>query len=206
MKSSTLLIVEDEAIIAMGLEERLIQLGYTIVGSVGSGEAALRLAASTPIDLALMDIHIQGAYDGIQLASELRARHNIPIVYLTAHADDMTMKRARITEPFGYLIKPFRERELHTTIELALDRYRSECELRHVHAQYEHVVEQQRQATLVAQEVNIPLQTMQHLLHLADSDDATKRAHALRLAAREVERTGELTRRLLDLQRLTHHE
>lgn len=126
------------------------QLGYTIVGSVGSGEAALRTAASTPIDLALMDIHIQGAYDGIQLASELRARHNIPIVYLTAHADDMTMKRARITEPFGYLIKPFRERELHTTIELALDRYRSECELRHVHAQYEHVVEQQRQATLVA--------------------------------------------------------
>lgn len=137
MTPTTLLIVEDEAVIAMELEDRLTRLGYSIADTVASGEAALRSAAAAPPDLVLMDIYIQGASDGIATAHELRARFDLPIIYLTAYADDDTLRRAQVTEPFGYLLKPFRERELHATIEMALYRHRAERELRQSRARIE---------------------------------------------------------------------
>lgn len=94
MTPTTLLIVEDEAVIAMELEDRLTRLGYTIMDTVVSGEAALAAAAASPPDLVLMDIFLQGESDGIAAAQELRARLDLPVVYLTAYADDDTLRRA----------------------------------------------------------------------------------------------------------------
>ena len=118
------LIVEDEKIIAMELEHQIKQLGYAVVGPVASGEAALQNAEIARPDLALMDIRIQGPADGIQIAEELRYRFDIPVIYLTAHADQTTIERAKLTEPLGYLLKPWREHELQAAIKVALYKHK----------------------------------------------------------------------------------
>jgi PAS domain S-box-containing protein len=124
-----ILILEDEAIVAMELEERLTHLGYRVAGPVASYEAALRLADQDPPDLLVADIRIAGARSGIDVAQRLRDRYGVPAVFLSAHADGGTVQEALKTEPFGYLTKPFREQELHATIETALQRHRLEREL-----------------------------------------------------------------------------
>ena len=118
------LIVEDENIVAMELEHQIKQLGYTVVGPVASGEAALKYAESARPDLVLMDIHIQGPTDGIDTAEAIRCRFNIPVIYLTAHADEATIHRAKLTEPLGYLLKPWREHELQAAITVALHKHK----------------------------------------------------------------------------------
>ncbi len=123
-----ILVVEDESIVAMGIEHRLQALGYQITASVASGEAAIERVAETRPDLVLMDIQLQDAMDGIEAAEQIRNRYNIPVVYLTAHTDPRTFERAKVTEPFGYIIKPFQERDLHITVEMAL--YKHQMELR----------------------------------------------------------------------------
>ncbi|HVN48715.1 MAG TPA: PAS domain S-box protein [Bacteroidota bacterium] len=128
MPNPKILIVEDEAIVAKDLQKRLLNLGYDVIGIAATGEEALRKAATTMIDLVLMDVRLKGEMDGIQTANELRLRYHTTIVYLTAYADNDTLRRASATEPFGYVLKPFEERELHTTIEMAL--YRAEIERR----------------------------------------------------------------------------
>lgn len=129
MANPKILIVEDEAIVAKDLQKRLLNLGYDVIGIAATGEEALRKAAATAvIDLVLMDVRLKGEMDGIQTANELRLRYGTTIVYLTAYADNDTLRRASVTEPFGYVLKPFEERELHTTIEMAL--YRAEVERR----------------------------------------------------------------------------
>lgn len=120
------LIVEDERIVAMELEDRVRRMGFDVVGSFGSGEEALRNAAALRPDLALMDIRLAGAMDGIQAAAELRRAHGVPVVYLTAYADDAILERVKATEPLGYVLKPFEERALHATIETALFRHHAE--------------------------------------------------------------------------------
>jgi signal transduction histidine kinase len=122
-------IVEDETIVAMDIEDELTTLGYTVTAIGSSGEEAIQQAVETKPDLILMDIRLKGEVDGIEAAEEIRARFNIPVVYLTAYADDDTLARAKITEPFGYIIKPFQERDLHTTIEMALYKHRMEKKL-----------------------------------------------------------------------------
>jgi PAS domain S-box-containing protein len=128
MANPKILIVEDEAIVAKDLQKRLINLGYEVIGTVATGEEALRKAAGTSIDLVLMDVRLKGEMDGIQTAAKLRLRYDTTIVYLSAYADNDTLRRASVTEPFGYVLKPFEERELHATIEMAL--YRAEVERR----------------------------------------------------------------------------
>lgn len=117
--TASILIVEDESIVALDLESRLNRLGYQVVGIAESGEDALSLAELRHPDLALMDIRLKSSMDGVETAQQLRARFDIPVIYLTAYADETTLERARVTEPFGYLVKPFEERELHSTIEMA---------------------------------------------------------------------------------------
>ena len=119
MPDLQIMVVEDESIVALDIQHRLKKLGYTITGVVSSGEEAVVLAGETQPDLILMDIMLEGSMDGIQAAGEIRARHGIPVVFLTAYADEETLQRAKITEPFGYIIKPFEDREIHTTIEMA---------------------------------------------------------------------------------------
>jgi DNA-binding NarL/FixJ family response regulator len=119
-----ILVVEDQAIIAMTLEETLQRMGYVVIGSVCTADDAIRMVGESRPELILMDIRIQGEKDGIAAAEEINRLYKIPIVYLTAHSDNETLERARKTLPYGYLIKPFRERELHSTIQIALFKHR----------------------------------------------------------------------------------
>lgn len=115
-----ILVVEDQRLVAADLEDTLKRLGYQVAGSVASAEAAVAKALEVLPDLALMDIRLSGDVDGIQAATEIRARLDIPVIYLTAYADEDTVSRAMRTSPFGYLIKPFNERELRAAIEIAI--------------------------------------------------------------------------------------
>jgi PAS domain S-box-containing protein len=128
--SARILIVEDEIVVALNLETRLPELGYQVAGRTGDGADAIRIAEALRPDLVLMDIHLKGDTDGIEAARDIKDRLHIPVVYLTAFSDDETLQRAKISEPFGYVMKPFGIRELHATIEMALYRFRAQQEVR----------------------------------------------------------------------------
>ncbi|MBW3598781.1 MAG: response regulator [Planctomycetes bacterium] len=130
MPEVRLLIVEDENIVAKDLRVTLQRLGYEVVETVSAGADAIACAEARRPDLVLMDIALRGEMDGITAAAAIRDRCDIPVVYLTAHADEATLQRAKITEPFGYVLKPFEERELHTAVMMALHKHRLERELR----------------------------------------------------------------------------
>lgn len=129
MEKPLILVVEDEPIVAKSIEDMLKSFGYTVTDVVSSGKDAIKKAAETHPDLVLMDIVLEGDIDGIKAAEQIRARFDIPVVYLTAYADDTTLQRAKLTVPYGYVIKPFRERELHAAIDLALYRRMMEREV-----------------------------------------------------------------------------
>jgi CheY-like chemotaxis protein len=120
-----ILVVEDEHIVARDIKTMLEGLAYT-AETAGSGEEALKKAADLRPDLILMDIVLKGDMDGIDAAALVRDRLQIPVIYLTAHADERTVQRAKLTAPYGYILKPFEERELYITIELALFRHGNE--------------------------------------------------------------------------------
>jgi PAS domain S-box-containing protein len=120
MRQSTILVVEDETIVAKDLQQTLSRLGYNVPVTATSGEEAVHKAEERRPDLALMDIILKGPMDGVETAQALRRRFDIPIVYLTAYADDHTLQRAKDTAPAGYLLKPFQPGELRPTIEMAL--------------------------------------------------------------------------------------
>ena len=125
-----IMVVEDENIVNADIQSTLKALGYEIAASATSGEQALSKVGEARPDLILMDIMLRGDMDGVESAEQIRHQYNIPIVFLTAYSDDATLQRAKITEPFGYVIKPFEERELHTNIEIALHKHKIEMELR----------------------------------------------------------------------------
>ena len=108
-----ILVVEDEGIVARDIQHRLKHLGYLVPATASSGEEAVQCAAELRPDLVLMDIVLAGEMDGIQAAEEIRVRYDIPVIYLTAYADEITLQRAKITGPLGYILKPYKERELH---------------------------------------------------------------------------------------------
>src|SRR3954447_8534081 len=122
----SILVVEDQRLIAADIENTLKKLGYVVVGNVSSGEDAISKANELRPELVLMDVHLRGEMDGIQAAEIIRDRLNVPVVYLTAYADEETIVRAKKTTPFGYLTKPFNERELRATIEIAFYTHRME--------------------------------------------------------------------------------
>ncbi|MEO8891328.1 MAG: ATP-binding protein [Coleofasciculaceae cyanobacterium] len=130
MQNIKVLIVEDEEIVAFDIESILHSLGYEICAVVSSAEEAIASTSLCLPDLILMDIMLKGSMDGIQAAAEIHRRFNIPIVYLSAYGDTNTIERAKLTEPFGYLLKPFAEKELHTAIEIALTRHYAEQKVR----------------------------------------------------------------------------
>ncbi len=127
MLHKSILIVEDESIIAEDMSDSLISLGYRVTDIVYSGEEAILSVAESRPDLVLMDVNLQGEIDGITAAEEIRSRFQIPVVYLTAYADEKTLRRVNATKPFGYIVKPFEEKNLHTTIQLALHRHQHDC-------------------------------------------------------------------------------
>ncbi|TET42093.1 MAG: PAS domain S-box protein [Dehalococcoidia bacterium] len=130
MAKAQILIVEDERILAEDIRGSLANLGFSVAAVSSSGEAAIEKAEELRPDLVLMDIVLRGDMDGIQAAEQIRTRFNIPVVYLTAYADEKRLERAKLTQPFGYILKPFDDRELHTNIEMALYRHKMERELK----------------------------------------------------------------------------
>lgn len=130
MSEVKILIVEDESIVAMDIKHRAEGLGYLVTAITPSGEEALENVAENKPDLVLMDIVLKGEMDGIEAAQKIRDAYDIPVVYLTAYSDERTLKRAKITEPFGYIIKPFEDRELHSAVEVALYKHQMESKLK----------------------------------------------------------------------------
>ncbi|MFB0525775.1 MAG: histidine kinase dimerization/phosphoacceptor domain -containing protein [Phycisphaerae bacterium] len=132
-----ILVVEDESIVGKDIQKTLQNLGYDVPCVVSSGEAAIQKAEENRPDLVLMDIILKGKMDGIEAAAQIRSRFNIPVVYLTAYTDDKMLERAKITEPFGYVVKPFEDRELKTAIEMALYKARMNEKIRQAAKQWE---------------------------------------------------------------------
>ncbi|MEO7273987.1 MAG: ATP-binding protein [Vicinamibacterales bacterium] len=130
MTKTAILVVEDERIIAKGIEKQLTAMGYTVAGSAKSGEDGVRQAIELHPDLILMDISLGAGIDGIEAAGRIRQQLDIPIVYLTANSDVAILHRVKGTDPFGYVLKPYDERDLQTAIEIGLYRHRMERRLR----------------------------------------------------------------------------
>ena len=130
MSTPSILIVEDEQIVAAGLKKRLQEFGYQVAAMATSGQEAIELAGRIHPDLVLMDIRLEGQMDGIEAAGQIRSRFHLPIVYLTAYSNPEVLNRAKITEPFGYILKPYQERELQVVIETALYKHKMERKLR----------------------------------------------------------------------------
>ncbi len=126
MEAPRIMVVEDEIVVAMDLRSKLTALGYIVTDTVVSGEEAIEKASDTMPDLVFMDIKLAGELDGIEAAEQIRRRHNIPVVYLTAHTDEKTLQKAKLSRPYSYLIKPFSEKDLRPTIEVSLHKAREE--------------------------------------------------------------------------------
>ncbi len=149
MKKTRILIVEDESIVALDIKRHLLKEGYDVAGIFTTGEDALRHFQSTGADLVLMDIMLQGGMDGIQTAERLKAEYNVPVIFLTAFADDATIERVKFIEPFGYIIKPFTERELRTAIEMGLYKHQISLELIRSEEKYRSFFEDDLSGTFV---------------------------------------------------------
>lgn len=148
-KKASILIVEDEAIVRADVEEYLKSFGYRIAASVASGEEAKRQATQTRPDLVLMDIMLSGKVDGIEAGKYIQRKLRIPVVFVTAHGDEPTLERAKLNAPFGYVLKPFNERELRTAIEIAIFRHRAEEELHRLDQWLEAILNSMDEAVVV---------------------------------------------------------
>ena len=129
MAQTNVLVVEDESIVSKDIQHSLKKLGYHVVGAASSGEQAVALALESEPDIILMDIMLKGEMNGIEAATQIRSETNIPVIFLTAYADESTLNKAKVTQPYGYIIKPFKEIDIHTSIEMALYKHKKELEV-----------------------------------------------------------------------------
>lgn len=130
MTAGRILIVEDEGIVALQVRNALEQRGLDVTDTCASGDDAIASLAEHPADLVLMDVRLEGTRDGIETAAAMRAMSRVPIIFLTANSDDDTLRRARVTDPYGYLLKPFNSRELGVAVDMALYKHRVDEEKR----------------------------------------------------------------------------
>src|ERR1700736_4897958 len=147
-KAYKVLVVEDEGLIAHDIATRLQALGHHVVGTVATADEAVEQAAQA--DVVLMDIRIDGQNDGIAAAQEVRARHHVPVVFMTAHADRATLERAKAADPFGYITKPLGPASLHTSIEMAIYKHRVERQLEEQEAWHRTTLASVAEAIVVA--------------------------------------------------------
>jgi signal transduction histidine kinase len=209
MPSARIMLVEDERIVALHLQQQLAKFGYDVVANIASGEQALKKVEELRPDLILMDIHIEGPIDGIETAARIPADHAIPVVYLTAYSEEATLERARSTKPYGYLLKPFSERELHATIQMVMERRRSEIALRASEDRLRQAQKMQVVGQLaggVAHDFNNLLAIIYGNLELIE-DEATAAGNEnmkalVATALKAAERGGSLTHQLLAFSRL----
>ena len=140
MAKTSVLVVEDESIVAKDIQNSLKKLGYTVPSVENTGEEAIDAAGQHRPDLILMDIMLKGDISGIEAAEQIKNRYQIPVIFLTAYADESTLSKAKVTEPYGYIIKPFKEIDLHTSIEMALYKHGKEQEVRKERDLYSSIV------------------------------------------------------------------
>lgn len=129
MSKTNVLVIEDESIVSKDIQYSLKKLGYNVVGAAATGEKAVILAGELRPDIILMDIMLKGDITGIEASAEIKEKFHIPIIFLTAYADENTLAKAKVTEPYAYIIKPFKEIDLHTSIEMALYKHGKELEI-----------------------------------------------------------------------------
>jgi DNA-binding LytR/AlgR family response regulator len=129
MERLNIFIVEDESIVAKDIQNSLTKLGYNVVGTANNGKDAIEKITELLPDLILMDIMIKGTMNGIEVTEKIREKMNVPVIFLTAYADEGTLSRAKITEPYGYILKPFKEIDLHSTIEMAVYKHQKDAAL-----------------------------------------------------------------------------
>jgi len=140
MAKTSILVVEDESIVAKDIQNSLKKLGYSVPSVENSGEDAIDAAGQYRPDLILMDIMLKGEISGIEAAEQIKNRYQIPVIFLTAYADESTLNKAKVTEPYGYIIKPFKAIDLHTSIEMALYKHGKEQEVRKERDLYSSIV------------------------------------------------------------------
>ncbi len=196
MSTAKILVVEDESIIALDIQSSLVNAGYNVVAIATCADEALDLTAQFSPDLVLMDIRLRGETDGVEAAEKIRREFDLPVVYLTAHADENTLKRAKLTEPFGYILKPFEDRELITTIEIALSRYHAEITIQLALAKEKELNRiKSRLVSVVSHEFRNPLNAIafsSELLERYDTELSPER------------KQGYLKRIQLSVKRMTH--
>ena len=129
MSKVNILVVEDESIVSKDIQHSLKKIGYNVVGSASTGEKAIELALSEKPDLILMDIMLKGSMNGIEAADIIKKEMSIPVIFLTAYADESTLAKAKITEPYGYILKPFKEIDIQTSVEMAIYKHKKEQEI-----------------------------------------------------------------------------
>lgn len=202
MSDVSILIVEDEFIVAADLESRLWRLGYSVVGSTDTGEEAVVLARKHRPSLIMMDIHLAGAMDGIEAANAIRTECDLPVVFLTAHSDADTIERAGQTEAFGYILKPFDERELRTHVRMALYKHAAEQRLREADRHKTEFI------AMLSHELRNPLAAIRNGLYLLDLVAAgSPEAQASRAAIdRQLHQLIRLVDDLLDVTRIAQNK
>ena len=199
MIQATILVVEDEGIVAQEIKSRLEKSGYSVCAVAHDGRTAIAQAGEMRPDLVLMDIKLKGNMDGIEAAGVIRDRFNLPVVYLTAYTDPATLERAKIMEPFGYVVKPFETRSLMVSIEIAMYRHRSESE---------RIYREKLQAVLetvgaICHELNQPMMAISgHTELLMDTLDQDGPVYSKIVKIKsQVERMGAITQKLMGITR-----
>ncbi|CAN5522101.1 hypothetical protein BH11BAC2_BH11BAC2_17790 [soil metagenome] len=130
MSKTRILVVEDESIVAKDIQNTLIKLGYEVPATASSAASAYDKLEQIRPDLVFLDIKLKGEEDGIHIAEHIREKYNIPVIFLTSYVDQVTLDRAKVTEPYGYIVKPFNESDLKTTVEMALFKFSRDREVR----------------------------------------------------------------------------
>ncbi len=157
MADTSVMLVEDEIIVAADVKNRLENMGYSVLGIFDTGEEAIEKAGELKPNLVLMDIVLKGEMDGIDAAQKIRELYDIPIIYLTAYSDEKTLERAKVTEPFGYVLKPFEDREIQSAIEMAIYKHQMEKKLKKSEEKYRKLVEKfLRVSTEILNELSKP--------------------------------------------------
>lgn len=129
MEKLNIFIVEDESIVAKDIQNNLIKLGYNVLGIANNGKDAIAQIKELTPDVVLMDIMIKGDLTGIEVAEQIKKHISVPVIFLTAYADESTLSKAKVTEPYGYILKPFKEIDLHSTIEMAVYKHQKDSAL-----------------------------------------------------------------------------